>query len=83
MKKGKKFFFEFELSVELVSSEDVAGMGSCEGFADSRVTGMTNWGLSRPWALRSHCAQQRVSWESNGDNLGFCRSTESRLFHIC
>lgn len=27
MKKGKKIFFEFELSVELVSSEDVAGMG--------------------------------------------------------
>lgn len=87
MKNGKRNVFEFELSVEFVNPKDVArggqGGGSCEGFSDSGVTGMTNWRLSRQWGLRSRCTQQRGSWEPNGDNLGFCRSSEPRLFHIC
>lgn len=68
-----------------MNSDDVAkeGQGSCEGFSDSRVTGVANWRLSRQWGLRSTCAQQRGSWEPNGNNLGFCRSSELRLFHIC
>lgn len=70
-----------------MNSDDVAregqGQGSCEGFSDSRVAGMTNWRLSRQWGLRSGCAQQRGSWEPNGDNLGFCRSSGPRWFHIC
>jgi hypothetical protein len=82
----EKHVFEFELSRDLVSSDDVAkegrGWGSCEGFSDSRVTGMTCWRLSRQWGLRSSRAQQRSSWEPDGDNLGFCRSAP-RLFHIC
>ena len=73
--------------MDLLNSDDVAKEGpgrvSCEGFSDSRVTGMMNWRLSRQWDLRSGCAQQRGSWESNGDNLGFHRSSQLRVLHIC
>ena len=72
--------------MDLLNSDDVAkegpGRGSCEGFSDSRVTGMTNWRLSRQWGLRSGCAQRRGSWEPNGDNLGFHRSSQPRVLHI-
>lgn len=87
LKRGKSIIFEFELSMDLESSADVAKegqeWGSCDGFSDCGVTGMTHWRPSRPWGLRSSSAQQRSSWEPNGDNLGFCRSSEPRLFHIC